>query len=315
MRSPVRSLAIAIVIGFLFFLAGCASQNAGSWKSTQTDNLNKALEALMDQDFSAVRDLVRENEDLSQNKVLISAVKKYLNKLAEDYAQGKMTRAELDAIMTTMDEMLDELDDEALSTPMEQILEIDPDVGTGHLRDTQPQEDIPEIQDRENAPLHGLHSYNVGFVLCDTDEGHTTALMAGLNDFWYSPPDADLNSYEMTLLVCDNNAESMYTAVNKLIARQVDIVLCEFRSATFSHILTDLARLHKVPLILFSAVPGPPPDDSSGIRDNPYAWYVGFSPDKPAVSPDDLDFLIHSMMDIAHSILTDGSVEDHTLLE
>ncbi len=93
------------VLSLLLCMTGC--------EFLEELRLNQALEALEEEDFDTVEDLVKEY-DLEENKDLIRAIKKYLKNLTRDVEDGEMDCDDASDILEDIQDLLDTMDSEDL---------------------------------------------------------------------------------------------------------------------------------------------------------------------------------------------------------
>ena len=108
--------ALLITIAIILGMTGCSLQQL-----SESRKLERALEALEDEYFDEVLELVEE-ENLGDNNDLLRAVKKYLKNLASELEDGELEADEVEEILEDMEDLLDELDNEDLFELAEELL-------------------------------------------------------------------------------------------------------------------------------------------------------------------------------------------------
>lgn len=212
-----RAIALLAALVLVLGLTGC--------EFLEERKLNKALEALENEDFAQVLELVEENDSLAESKDLTRAVKKYLKNLASQLEDGELDLDDVEEILEEMEDLLDELDNDDLFELAEELLSGNyaPSGNQGAADATAPLATIP-------APTEGLpaveESGTITGVALITDpyigfeDPITNACLTGIQNW------CDANYvYYGSVQPADSSTDAIISAIEQSIAQGFNVII------------------------------------------------------------------------------------------
>ena len=207
-----RVIALLTALVLLLSLTGC--------EFLEERKLNKALEALENEDFSQVLELVKENDSLVESKDLTRAVKRFLKNLASQLEDEELDFDDVEEILEEMEDLLDELDNDDLFELAEELLSGNsvPSGNQGAVETTAPlaTEGLPAVED--SGTITGVA------VIADPYIGYedpiTKACLAGVEN-WCS---ANYVDYYAPIPL-DDSTDAIISAIEQSIAQGYNVII------------------------------------------------------------------------------------------
>lgn len=215
-----RAIALLAALVLVLGLTGC--------EFLEERKLNKALEALENEDFVQVLELVEENDSLAESKDLTRAVKKYLKNLASQLEDGELDLDDVEEILEEMEDLLDELDNDDLFELAEELLSGNyaPSGNQGTADETAPlATEMPHVETTEGLPAVEESGTIRGVALITDpyigfEDPITNACLTGIQNW------CDANYvYYGSVQPADSSTDAIISAIEQSIAQGFNVII------------------------------------------------------------------------------------------